>query len=231
MSAFFVTGTDTEVGKTYVSSLLLKMASEQGLRSAGFKPIASGCQQTAKGLENEDALALQKASSIPLNYSEVNPFSFEPAIAPHIAAKQMQVTLSFEAIYQAYLTLKSKQADLLIVEGAGGWRLPLGDGHFLSEFVQHAQLPVILVVGMKLGCLNHAKLTEEAITRDGLQLAGWVANHIDPQMHNQADNLASLHDILDAPCLGVVPHGSVQNSIEATTNTLSLDSLSRFQKI
>lgn len=209
---FFVTGTDTDSGKTLATSALLMAFNRESARlgsqwlTLGVKPIASGCELTSAGLRNSDALQLMACSTLKLSYGKINPFSFLPAIAPHIAAKNAGISLSPEAIV-AQLDLHAfAAADLCLIEGAGGWRLPLGDGRYLSELVKQLQLPVILIVGMKLGCLNHALLTQEAILADGLQIAGWVANSIDPHMSGFEQNLATLKDCMSAPFLGCIPH-------------------------
>ncbi|WP_249554998.1 dethiobiotin synthase [Shewanella sp. 8A] len=209
---FFVTGTDTDSGKTLVSTALLTAFNRDVLcagssrLSLGVKPVASGCEITEKGLCNSDALKLMSASSLKLSYEQVNPISFEPAIAPHIAAKQQRVNLFPEAILAKLDRQAWAQADFCLIEGAGGWRLPLGEGRYLSELVQQLNLPVILVVGMKLGCLNHALLTQEAILADGLTVAGWVANCVDPNMSVFDENLASLKEMMVSPFLGCIPH-------------------------
>ena len=213
--AFFVTGTDTEVGKTFVTEALLILLNEKGVLTAGYKPIAAGCERTAKGLRNEDALALQQHSSIDLSYDEVNPIAFEAAVAPHLAAKNLNEDnttqpISVDTVREGFICLLQKKPDVLIVEGAGGWRLPLGidfEGlpRYLSEFAVEQNLSVILVVGMRLGCLNHAVLTAECIRNDGLKIAGWVANQVDPDMPLLEDNIDSLKTFLDAPLLGVLP--------------------------
>lgn len=200
---YFVTGTDTDCGKTLVSSALLTAVAGE---TVGFKPVASGCERTEQGLRNGDALALMAASSIKLPYDDINPFAFAPAIAPHIAAAEQNVTLTPTRIQAQLNMAQHLGADFVVVEGAGGWRLPLGDGHYMSEVVQAMNLPVILVVGMKLGCLNHALLTVEAIERDGLVIAGWVSNQVDSTMKNQQQNLASLQQMISAPFLGHIPH-------------------------
>lgn len=200
---YFVTGTDTDCGKTLVSSALLTAVKGE---TVGFKPVASGCENTEQGLRNSDALALMAASSIKLPYDDINPFAFAAAIAPHIAAAAQSVTLTPTRIQAQLNMAQHLGADFVVVEGAGGWRLPLGDGHYMSEVVQAMKLPVILVVGMKLGCLNHALLTVEAIERDGLVIAGWVANQVDSQMDHQLENLASLQQMISAPFLGHIPH-------------------------
>lgn len=218
---FFVTGTDTDSGKTLVSSALLTAVNRLGniahadsavsilaantMLTLGVKPIASGCTQTSEGLRNADALQLMTSSSLKLAYPVINPFTFEPAIAPHIAAAQVGVSLAPEVIIESLDLVAFAQADFCLIEGAGGWRLPLGDGRYLSEVVQGLELPVILVVGMKLGCLNHALLTQEAILADGLKIAGWVANSVDPNMSMFEENLTSLKEMMTAPFLGCVP--------------------------
>ncbi|MFC3607778.1 dethiobiotin synthase [Stutzerimonas tarimensis] len=205
-AAFFVTGTDTEIGKTTIAAGLLHAARLAGLSTAAVKPVASGCQRSPGGLRNEDALALQAQCSLPLSYDEVNPFAFEPAIAPHLAAREAQVRLSVAALAEAVQRVLARQACFTLVEGAGGWRVPLSGTGNLSDLVVRLQLPVVLVVGVRLGCINHAVLTAEAIERDGLRLAGWVANVVDPATSRLEENLGTLAERLDAPCLGRVPY-------------------------
>lgn len=197
---FFVTGTDTEIGKTWVSCRLLERAQAQGLSCYGLKPIAAGCEDTADGLHNEDALALMAASSVKLTYDQVNPVALKAAIAPHIAAQDEQRAVTAERL-AGYLrgTLMSNKADLVLVEGAGGWRVPLSYREALSNLPHIMQLPVILVVGMKLGCISHALLTAEAIQRDGLQLYGWVANDLGKPMERMEENVATLEALIPAP--------------------------------
>ena len=221
--AFFVTGTDTEVGKTFVSEALLILLNKKGLLTAGYKPIAAGCDLTAQGLRNQDALALQKHSSIDLSYDEVNPIAFEAAIAPHLAAQDLSKDntaqpISVDTVREGFNCLLQKKPDVLIVEGAGGWRLPLGidfegQPRYLSEFVVERNLSVILVVGMRLGCLNHAVLTAECIRNDGLKIAGWVANQVDPEMPFLQNNIDSLKILLDAPFIGTIPRLNSSNDI------------------
>lgn len=205
MKRYFVAGTDTDVGKTFVSQALLLAAKEAGLTCIGYKPVSAGCERTSDGLRNADALTLQQNSNIALAYDEVNPIAFADPVAPHLAAIKQGVTISRDEISHSYLKLLSKESDVLLTEGAGGWRLPLNDTEFLSDFVIHHHIPVILVVGMKLGCLNHSLLTLEAIQGDGLPIAGWVANQIDPDMLYLQDNIAALHQLIPAPCLGILP--------------------------
>ena len=204
-AAFFVTGTDTDVGKTTIAAGLLRAARLAGLSTAAVKPVASGCEAGADGLRNSDALALLAECSLPLSYAAVNPFAFAPAIAPHLAAREAGVELKVEALAAAVQTVLAQQADFTLVEGAGGWRVPLGEQATLADLPVALDLPVILVVGVRLGCINHALLTAEAIARDGLCLAGWVANVLDPQTSRLDDNLRTLTELLAAPCLGRVP--------------------------
>ena len=193
---FFVTGTDTEVGKTWVSCRLLERAREAGLSCYGLKPIAAGCEATADGWQNEDALQLMAASSVKLPYETVNPVALTAAIAPHIAAQQegKVVTLARLAGYVRG-ALNAHKADLILIEGAGGWRVPLNDREMLSGLAKELALPVIQVVGMKLGCISHALLTAEAIEKDGLQYAGTMANCFG-DMDVREENLLTLRQHL-----------------------------------
>ncbi len=204
-SAYFVTGTDTEIGKTTIAAGLLHAARMAALSTAAAKPVASGCARTREGLRNEDALALLGECSLALRYEEVNPLAFEPAIAPHLAAREAGVLLDVAALLGPVQKILERGADLTLVEGAGGWRVPLAGQATLSDLVIALRLPVILVVGVRLGCINQAVLTAEAIAHDGLQLAGWVANLVDPQTSRLDENLATLAERLPAPCLGRVP--------------------------
>lgn len=204
--AYFVTGTDTEVGKTYVSTALLKAAAQSGRSAIGYKPIAAGCEWHDQQWQNEDALALKQASNLPLQLADVNPIALEPAIAPHIAAKLANTIISEAVIKQGYDNLLSRQADVLLMEGAGGWRLPIGNGRFLSDVVKALSLEVIIIVGMRLGCLNHALLTAEAVMTDGLKIKGWIANTLTPDMPYLAENLATLKQLMPAPQLATIPY-------------------------
>lgn len=190
-AAYFITGTDTDVGKTTVAAGLLHAARQLGKSTAAGKPVASGCQVTPKGLRNADALALLAECSLPLSYAEVNPVAFEPAIAPHLAAREAGVALTVQSLLKPMQQILARQADFTLIEGAGGWRVPLADQDNLSDLAMALKLPVILVVGVRLGCISHALLTAEAIARDGLPLAGWVANIIDPKTSRLEENLAT----------------------------------------
>jgi dethiobiotin synthetase len=205
MNSYFVTGTDTEVGKSFITAAILAKLAKQNFATLGFKPIAAGCEKTVEGLRNEDGLLLQKASSVDVPYELVNPIAFEPPVAPHLAAEKINKTIDLDVLSNTLEQLKAKNPDVLLVEGAGGWRLPLGNGRFLSQWCVEHNMPVILVVGVKLGCLNHAVLTAEAIERDGLTIAGWVANHQENDMPLRSDNIDSLRSLINAPMLGEVP--------------------------
>lgn len=205
MPQIFVTGTDTDVGKTFISQGILMAATQAGLRCAGYKPVSAGCEMTPDGLRNEDALILQKYSNVNLTYQQVNPIAFADPVAPHLAARKQSTSIGIEQIESGFKELEQTDADFVLVEGAGGWRLPINDQQYLSDFVVNQQLPVVLVVGLKLGCLNHALLTVEAVTNDGLNVVGWVANQVDPGMLYLEDNIAELKRLISAPCLGVVP--------------------------
>lgn len=206
----FITGTDTEVGKTTVAAGLARKWASAGRRVGVMKPVASGSEpaggQAGADLRNADAEALIAATGRgSLEYSRVNPYAFEPPIAPHIAAARAGVVIEKPVILEAFRQIQA-ESDLVIVEGVGGFRVPLGPGFDTADLAVALQLPVILVVGLRLGCINHALLTAEAVASRGLSLAGWVATAVDPAMACPEDNLAALADGLPAPCLGVVPH-------------------------
>jgi dethiobiotin synthetase len=205
LKGFFVTGTDTGIGKTWVSCGLIKALQKHGQRVIGMKPIASGCHPSPQGLRNEDALLLQAASSAAIPYESINPYAFEPAIAPHIAAAEVGPDLDFAWICEMTEAL-TLHADYLVVEGVGGWRVPLGKCGDVGALASALKLSIILVVGVRLGCLNHAFLTADAIQRAGLTLAGWVANIIDPNTERLDENLETLRLGIPAPCLGVTPY-------------------------
>jgi dethiobiotin synthetase len=211
MKAYFITATDTDAGKTFVSAGLLHSWSKQGYKTLGFKPIASGCQKTNAldddGLRNEDAQALINAANVSLDYKIINPYTFEPAIAPHIAAQQVGIIINLESIVENILPYQSK-VDYLLVEGVGGWQVPLNDQQSVSDLARMLNFPIILVVNLRLGCINHALLTVQSIEQQGLKLAGWIANHAstDNQMSHQVENIHSLQDRIHAPFLGELPH-------------------------
>ncbi|WP_026016700.1 dethiobiotin synthase [Catenovulum agarivorans] len=219
--SYFVTATDTECGKTFFSSALIGYLAKQG-KAAGFKPIAAGCELIDGQLKNEDALALQQTSNVELVYSQINPIALEPAIAPHIAAAEAGIEITNNELTQAYQKFAQDNLDYLVVEGAGGWKLPLGNNNYLSDWVATQQLPVILVVGLKLGCLNHALLTQESIKASGCNIVGWVANALHGDMPYMQQNIQTLQQAIDAPLLGVLP--KLKNPTESL-NFLNLSQL------
>ena len=202
---FFVTGTDTDVGKTFITSALLGLARGRGLRCIGMKPIAAGCRLEAGRLRNDDALALISASATTLDYETINPIALAPRIAPHIAAAQAGRTLRATDLTAHCRAVMAQDVDLLLIEGAGGWLVPINGTETLADVCLELQAEVILVVGMKLGCLNHALLTAAAIEQAGLHLAGWIANSVREAMPLLDENVDTLRARLRAPCLGVVP--------------------------
>lgn len=209
MRTYFITGTDTDAGKTVASVLLLKSLNKISDHTLGIKPIAAGCEQTELGLRNEDALKLQAASGIKADYDIINPIAYAPFIAPHIAAAQQKHTLSLRQLQDSLDKARMLNARWLLIEGAGGWRLPLNnEGLFYSDFALQNQFKVILVVGMRLGCLNHAILTYQAIVHDGLQCVGWVANQLSADMPCYHENLATLRALLPCPQIAEIPHQS-----------------------
>lgn len=205
--SFFVAGTNTDVGKTYVAHLLLKAAQKKGLSTLGLKPVAAGGLIDVDGeMRNEDAVSLMAASTKQLSYAQVNPVCLEAAIAPHIAAAEEGKRLRASDLTAKVRGALMSPAEFNLIEGAGGWRVPLNEREYLSELPKQLDLPVILVVGMSLGCLSHAYLTVEAIRRDGLQLAGWVANTIGERMDRYDENLDWMRHTIPAPCLGVLDY-------------------------
>ncbi|HWG69601.1 MAG TPA: dethiobiotin synthase [Steroidobacteraceae bacterium] len=221
--ALFVTGTDTGVGKTRIAAALCRAFAAAGLRVAAMKPVASGCERTLQGLRNEDALALLAAMNVRARYDEVNPYAFAPAIAPHIAAQEAGIDIDFAVLDRAYERLRLR-SEALIVEGAGGWLAPLDATRGFADLAAHWQLDVVLVVGLRLGCLNHALLTVESIERRGLRLRGWVANSIDPHFERLAQNVAALDSRIAAPRLGSLPFAP-QADPESTALGLAVSAL------
>lgn len=215
--SYFVTGTDTGVGKTLVCCALLHAFNAQGKRAAGFKPVAAGCDDDE---HNSDAKALRAVSSMQLTYGQVNPYCFYPAIAPHIAAQRSGVRIDFSRILESYKELAG-QADVVIVEGAGGFLVPLNEKQTSADLAQELGLPVILVVGMRLGCLNHALLSASAIAASGLKLAGWMANTLNEHMPVLQENIAALRERLAAPLLGVIEY-QAQPDAQKTAAQLNL---------
>lgn len=205
MALLFVTGTDTGIGKTLVSCALLHAFRARGLRAAGMKPVASGCERTADGWRNEDALALLAASEPAPAYADANPYALPQPLAPEIAAREAGVEIDESVIAAAFARLR-EQAEAVVVEGVGGWAAPLSGRLDQADLVRALRLPVVMVVGLRLGCQNHARLTARAIAADGCELAGWIANDIDPGMERRDENFELLKARIPAPCWGRLPH-------------------------
>lgn len=221
---YYVTGTDTEVGKTVASTALLQAARLLGRRTAGYKPVASGSEMTAEGLRNSDALALQRNSVVPLEYAAVNPYTFAEPTSPHIVSANEQRPIEAHVLSAGLRTLEA-QAEWVLVEGAGGWFTPLSPTLTLADWVKTEQLPVILVVGVKLGCINHAVLTAQAVLQSGLRLAGWIANDVTPPGRRHAEYLSTLQRMLPAPMLGEIPWLGDDVERQPLGHYLSLDAL------
>ena len=206
----FVTGTDTGVGKTMVCATLLAALAARGCSAIGMKPVASGCTQSADGLRNEDALALLEQSAGQPSYQTVNPYALPAAVAPHLAAAEAGVQIELAPILAAFAALCTK-AQCVVVEGVGGWAVPFAPALMQADLVRALRLPVILVVGLRLGCLNHASLSARAIASDGCDLIGWIGNRIDPTMARAEENIATLREHLAAPCLGILGHADARD--------------------
>jgi dethiobiotin synthetase len=204
MSGVFITGTDTGVGKTIVSASLLAALNAAGVRAVGMKPVASGCEVTDKGLRNADAELLRAHGAGSPAYELINPYALPEPVAPHLTAKTAGVEILIDPIATAFAALCTNY-DCVIVEGVGGWAVPLSPQMMQVDIARALNLPVILVVGLRLGCINHALLSARAIASDGGTLLGWIANRIDPEMERADDNIATLRERLAAPCLGVLP--------------------------
>jgi dethiobiotin synthetase len=204
LPGYFITGTDTGVGKTVITRGLMQLLQDRGHRVAGMKPVASGCTPTPQGLRNDDAQQLQQQANIELAYAAVNPYAFEPPIAPQLAAAAAGCRIDLEMIHAGVQQLADR-ADRVCVEGVGGWLVPLNERETVADLALRLGLDVILVVGIRLGCLNHALLTVRSIETHGVRLAGWVANCLPPVADSPDDNINSLKSMISAPLLGVVP--------------------------
>ena len=204
---YFITGTDTEIGKTYTSVSLIKYLTDQNLKVAGLKPVASGCDKTAQGLRNSDALQLAEAANTGLTYEQINRYAFEPSIAPHIAAGLSGVSIDLNAI-ESDLVYAQSNADKVIVEAAGGWLMPLTDQYSVCDLALRLKLPVIAVVGVRLGCINHALLTLNHIQESGVEIAGWVANHIDSKTEYLHEQINSIRTRTKIPCIAEIPNSN-----------------------
>ena len=200
----FITGTDTEIGKTVVAAAIIRNLAARDYKVVGMKPVASGCERTSKGLRNDDALKLMANSNVEATYDEVNPYAFEPAIAPHLAAREVGIEISPDHIRHGFDTL-SRKADWVVVEGVGGWRVPLANDFSVADLAQELAGSVILVVGIRLGCINHALLSVESILNKGAHLCAWVANRCDRDVARAEDNIATLDALLPIPLLATIP--------------------------
>lgn len=213
---FFITGTDTDSGKTWCTLGLMEKLQQQGHTVVGMKPIASGCERTPDGLRNSDALLIQQQASTLIDYNTVNPYHFLPAIAPHVAAELSGTTIKLGKILEQFIRLK-QQADYVVVEGVGGWQVPLNDNESVAELACTLKLPVILVVGIRLGCINHALLSADAIRASGCVLAGWIANRIDPDMNYTDETITAISNRIDTPLIGKIPNMEVLDARSIAT--------------
>jgi dethiobiotin synthetase len=202
-SAYFITGTDTNVGKTWATLALMHYFQHQGKSVIGMKPVAAGCVLHEGKLKNEDALLLQQHASIPVNYELINPYAYLQPVSPHIAGANNPVDV--HKVAYALRTLQSL-ADIVLVEGVGGWYTPINEQQAVSDLAEILALPVIIVVAIRLGCINHARLTYQAICASGLACAGWLANCTDPDMLNREENIATITNTLHTPLLGILPY-------------------------
>jgi len=205
MAGFFITGTDTGVGKTWATVALMRFLKTQGSSVIGMKPVASGCFRENGELRNEDALLLMRNASMPVDYAKLNIYAFEQPVSPHIAANTAGETIEIEKIVLHCRELEAL-VDFVLVEGIGGWEVPLNDTKKVSQLAFALQMPVIMVVGLKLGCLNHAFLTHDAIIGSSVTAAGWIANCLDANFECLEENLKTLESGLSFPCLGIMPH-------------------------
>lgn len=206
MAGYFITGTDTDSGKTLVTLSLMKALQQEGLTVNAMKPVAAGVADSCL-MENEDALLLQASASTEHEYAMVNPYVFQPAIAPHIAAEQAEINIEKDVIVNAYRDL-NKTVDITLVEGAGGWFVPLNQRYDIAHIPRWLKLPVILVVGLKLGCINHARLSLAAIRDSECDVVGWIGSQVDKDMNCLQENIQTLENYLDIPCLGTLPYSN-----------------------
>jgi dethiobiotin synthetase len=217
----FVTGTDTGVGKTVVACALVRALRSRGLRVAVMKPVAAGSARTAEGLRNGDALALIEAAGQPAPYALVNPYCFEPAVSPHIAAEDLKIEVDISRILLD-LDVLAADVDCTVVEGAGGWLTPINERQTMADLAAALRLPILVVVGLRLGCLSHAQLTRLAVGLRGMSFGGWIANGVDPDMARAADNLATLERLFGEAALEVVPYTPDSGGLALTQAAASL---------
>ncbi|MGH8258261.1 MAG: dethiobiotin synthase, partial [Steroidobacteraceae bacterium] len=201
----FIAGTDTGVGKTLAAVSIVRALTARGLRVAAMKPVAAGAVSTSQGLRNDDAEALAAASNVPAPYELINPFCLPAPVSPHIAAAEAATVIDIAHIARCFESLAAR-AHYAIVEGAGGWLAPIGERETVADVACALDLPVVLIVGLRLGCLNHALLSARAIAEDGLPLAGWIANHLDPGLERLDENVATLTRLLGRPPLAFIAH-------------------------
>ena len=204
-TGLFITGTDTDVGKTTVALGLIEALKEKGLRVGVMKPVSAGCKQTSDGLRNEDAVMLVKQASVDFPYETINPYAFEPSVAPHIAAAEAGIAIDIEVIRECYIKVAEK-VDVVVVEGAGGWLVPINENETMADVAKALSLDVITVVGIRLGCLNHALLTSQSITASGLKHCGWIANHLYAGTESAAENINTLRARIQAQLLDEIEY-------------------------
>jgi len=227
-SVYFIAGTDTGVGKSLLCAALLKAASARGLSTVGVKPVAAGCEDTPEGLRNDDALLLRQYSTISMPYEMSNPVSLRRPVAPHIAAAEEGLKLDANRLEGFCRAVLIKRAGLTLIEGAGGWLVPINGRQTLADLVKLLGVPVILVVGIRLGCINHSLLSARAIHADGVEIAGWIANQIDPDMAFAEANIDAIAERISAPCLGRIPHFGnlpVAGCVDRAASLLTLGSM------
>ena len=215
--AIFITGTDTGIGKTFYSCRLLETLNAKNYSTLAMKPVAAGATNNHGTLKNEDAVDLQQCASVKLSYQEVNPYCFSAAIAPHIAADKEGQKISLKFIQDQFLKLKEK-ADFVIVEGVGGWQVPLNGSQTIADLAALLQIPLVLVVGIRLGCINHALLTVNSIQQSSVSFAGWVANILEPEMSALDENIITLQQLIPVPLLDVIQYqtGDSKSSLNST---------------
>jgi dethiobiotin synthetase len=206
MSGYFIAGTDTGIGKTLVAVNLIRTLARQQKRVVGMKPIAAGADPTPDGLRNDDAVALWKAGNVNVDYAAINPYCLPAPVSPHIAAREAGVTIDIDRIVRSYAQLEA-MAEVVVVEGAGGWLAPISDDYTMADVAKALRLPVVLIVGLRLGCLNHALLTAQGIAASGLELTAWIGSHVDPSFARPHENLATLTQRLRQAPAAIVPHG------------------------